>query len=489
MAYAPVGTLPTFNQLVKFSSDYKETVPENIVGDLAESWEVSPEGTEITFKLHQEVKWHDGTPFTAEDVLYSLDKINDVNRSAISGWFPAYESTKKIDDHTVKVHLTYPSASFMLSLASSYSQIQANHLAGIDDQSAEFMVGTGPFILEDFKVRVHLKWKRNPDYFKKDKYDNQLPYLEGIDFYQSNIANLNDMLLGRRIDIRSPFIGSTSSSSYNLLRDGAPELLWQKKYNDYGAAMYLNLNHQPLNDIRVRRAMGLVLDQESLIIGYAHDPMFGIPGQGLLNTSQGLPQEETAKLMGWDKPYAERVTEAKKLMAEAGYLNGFKLTMLGTGSSASYAGANIVFADTLRKTLNINSEVIPGLSGMEIQNRLDEGAYDLYNKALTVGLDPAQLVTYFGTDGYDNNSHYSNPELDRILAELDRIIDPDKRREAIWEIERILLTDLPALPTGIFVPSFKSYYPHVKNPRWTDQKYSDICQFEDVWMDESLRIK
>ncbi|MFA5317608.1 MAG: ABC transporter substrate-binding protein, partial [Dehalococcoidales bacterium] len=127
--YGPCAQLPVFNQLVMFDINYKECVPETIVGDLAESWEWSEDGKAITFKLHQGVKWHDGVPFTSNDVIYSLDKMNDVNRSVITDWFPAYESTEKIDDYTVKVHLKYPSASFMTALAQGESQIQALHLA------------------------------------------------------------------------------------------------------------------------------------------------------------------------------------------------------------------------------------------------------------------------------------------------------------------------------------------------------------------------
>ena len=219
-AYGPTGTLPTFNQLVMFNINYKETVPENIIGDLADSWETSPDGTEITFHLHPGVKWHDGMPFTAADVVYSMDKMTDIKRSAIADWFPAYESSEAIDDNTVKVNLKYASASFMISLAAGESVIQAKHLAGTDDQSTEFMIGTGPFILEDYKVRVHLKWRRNPEYWKQDRYGNQLPYLDGIIFYEADGANTSEMLIGRRLDLRSTTTGAATTSTYEYLKEG-----------------------------------------------------------------------------------------------------------------------------------------------------------------------------------------------------------------------------------------------------------------------------
>lgn len=484
VSYGPMATLPVFNQLVMYDNNYKETVAESIIGDLAESWETSQDGKEITFKVHRGVKWQDGVSFTADDVIFSLDKMADVNRSVIADWFPAYQSTEKIDDYTVKVHLKYPSAGFMLSLAQGESQIQPLHLSGTDDQSAEFMVGTGPFILEEYLPGVHLKYKRNPDYWKKDKNGNQMPYMDGL-FYLHTVND--DMVISRRIDIRSLVSGAATLSTYNYLKQGAPEILWQRRDKSGGNLIFLNTKHPPLDDIRVRRAMGLVLNEENLIIGYSGDVMFGLPGSGILPPAWGLPKEEVTKLMGWDKPYEERVAEAQRLMTEAGYPNGFKLNMMSSGvGSTAAAGATLVYADTLKKYLKIDAEVSAGLGVIELEKRAKEGDYDTYTYFLPSS-DPLQLATYFRTGGFANHANYSNPDMDKIMDELDHILDSNKREEAVWSIERTLLTDLPALPTGTFTPTLMPYYPYVKNLRWNYISYSNVNRLEDVWLDESLR--
>ncbi|MFA5316354.1 MAG: ABC transporter substrate-binding protein [Dehalococcoidales bacterium] len=486
--YGPTAQLPVFNQLVILNPEYKEWVLENLVGDLAESWETSEDGMEITFKLRQGVKWHDGVPFTANDVIYSLDKMNDVNRSAISDWFPAYESTEKIDDYTVKVHLKYPSASFLLTLAQGESQIQALHLAGTDAQSLEFMVGTGPFIITEYRPQVNIKYERNPDYWKKDQYGNQLPYLDGVEFYNSTFAAAQDALISRRLDMLGPISGAGRLDVYQYLVEGAPELLFQRRDRYSGSIIYLNTKHPPLDDIRVRRALGLVLVEEDLIIGYANDAMFGKPGVGILHQDFGLPEEEINELMGWDKPYEERVAEAQQLMADAGYPDGFKLNVLTIETTEASAGATLVFAEALRSKLNVDVSIGSGMGQIELMKRLDEDNYDTYT-CMTNFSNFSLLDTYFGTTGYANWSRYSNPELDKMLAELDSVIDPDERREAIWAIERVLLTDLPALPTGCYIPNYIPYYPYVKNPRWSNVTYPNICRMEDIWIDESLRPK
>jgi len=488
VGYGPTAGLPVFNQMVMFNIDYKDVVPENIVGDLAERWETNSDGTEITFYLHQGIKWHDGVAFTSDDVVYSLDKMADVNRSVIYDWFTAYESTEKIDEYTVKVHLKYPSAGFMIALAQGESEIQSLHLSGADPQSADFMVGTGPFILTEYKPGVHMKWERNPDYWKYDKYGNQLPYLDGMTMYHMAASTADDLLISRRLDLIGPPHGVGIKSRIDYLKQGAPELLWQKRERITGSVIFLNTKHQPLDDVRVRRALGLVLDERDLIIGYAGDPALGITDVGLLHPSFGLPKEEVLKLMGWDKPYEERVAEAQRLMAEAGYPDGFRMNMMSTETTEGRAGATLVFAEALRKYLKINVEVSVGLGSIELNKRLTEDNYDTYTYTLDVP-DPVQLNIFFGTTGYSNWSKYANPDLDKMLVELDRILDPTKRREAIQAIERVLLTDLPALPTGCFPPAMMPYYPWVKNLRWMPLLYSNINRLEDVWIDESLRIK
>lgn len=489
--YGPGVTLPVFNQLVMFSLDYKETVPETIIGDLAESWETSSDGKEITFKLHQGVKWHDGVPFTADDVIYSMDKMTDVIRSAIADWFPAYDHTEKIDDYVVKVHLKYASAGFLMTLAQGESQIQPLHLAGLaseNSQSAEFMVGTGPFILTEYLPGVHYKYKRNPDYWKKDKYNNQLPYLDNIYYHISPYETTKDLLISRKLDIPNTIQGAGTLDTYNYLKNGAPELLWQRRDRSIASMFFINTKHPPLDDIRVRRAMGLVLNEEDIIIGYAGDVKFGIPDSGVLPPSFGFPKEEILNLMGWDKPYDQRVAEAQQLMAEAGYPNGFKLNMMSTQSVKGDAGATLVFAEALHRQLKLDVEIRTGLGQIELQKRLKEDDYDVMTQKITTS-DLVQLNIYLTTGGYANYANYSNPKLDEILAGLDHILDPEKRREEIWAIERILLTDLPLLPTGVYTPEFMAYYPWVKNLRFNTISYSNANRMEDIWIDPSIAAK
>lgn len=493
--YGPLTDLPCFNQLVIFDMAYKGISSKTIIGDLAESWEMNSDGTEITFKLHEGVKWHDGMLFTADDVVYSLEKMTDPQRSAISDSYPAYDGVEKIDDYTVLIRLKYPSAGFMMALAGPNSQIQAKHLAGTDSQSIDFMVGTGPFIITEAKTGIDTRWKRNPDYFKKDKYGNQLPYLDAL--YLVNVSSGiqgDDLFISRRLDVRNLVVAGSSLENFNTLRNGAPEALYQTTVKTDSIAFFINTTRKPLDDVRVRRALALVEEEENIIIGFSGDAMFGVTDTGLLHPSMGLPPAEIKSLMGWDQPFEDRVAEAKRLLAEAGYPDGFKLEIMaqrastvgGASTATGHPGASLVLADTFRRYLNIDAQVL-GLSQIELDQRVKNNNYDINCQSFYVNDDPSQLATYFGSNGQAGWSKYANPELDTLMANLDRVIDPAQRQQDIWSIERTLLTDLPALPTGVFSTRNMFYYPHVKNLRFQTQQYSNICRLEDVWIDPALK--
>ncbi|MEW6142351.1 MAG: ABC transporter substrate-binding protein [Chloroflexota bacterium] len=155
-----------FSNLVYFDPTKRDTDPKNLVGDLAERWEISPDGKSYTFYLRSGIKWHDGKPFTADDVVYNLDKLADPKRSLQAGVFPAYQKSEKVNDLTVKVTLSRPQPSFLANLAGGYSVFVAPK-AGDNYQSTDFLIGTGPFMFKSRTPGSNLSFVKNPNYFKK----------------------------------------------------------------------------------------------------------------------------------------------------------------------------------------------------------------------------------------------------------------------------------------------------------------------------------
>jgi ABC-type transport system substrate-binding protein len=136
---------PMYNQLVEFNP----LKPSEIIGDLAKSWEVSPDGMTYTFTLHDNVTWWDGKPLTADDVVFSLNRMVEEGkpRPRVGLLRPSLKAAEVVDPYTVRVHLKLPSPSFLQFLAVDYMKIVPKHVvgAGVDINVWENIVGSGPF--------------------------------------------------------------------------------------------------------------------------------------------------------------------------------------------------------------------------------------------------------------------------------------------------------------------------------------------------------
>lgn len=149
---------------------------------LAKSWEVSPDGMEYTFKLNEGVKWHDGKPFTADDVVFSMTDMLPKTHGRARVILGKYlDSVEKIDDHTVKMKLKSPFSAFIIMFEPGFAPMMPKHIyAGTDyltNPANQKPVGTGPFMFKEWKRGEFIKLERNPNYWKEGK-----PYLDELIF-------------------------------------------------------------------------------------------------------------------------------------------------------------------------------------------------------------------------------------------------------------------------------------------------------------------
>jgi len=463
---SPTPMVPIFNNLLRLDINYFEAVNAAIIGDLAKTWEVSDDKMTFTFHLERGVTWHDGMPFTADDVVYSMEKIMDPERSTTGKFFPSFESIKKVDDYTVIIQLKFPTATFLLRLCMERAVMQAKHLAGTDSKSTDFIVGTGPFMFKSYKEGVAFESQRNPNYFRfdPDYPENRLPYLDGMIIHIMKGTAVNDALVAGRTDFRRTPIQDQETKEQIEAQN--PNLSWLRGRNKAPYMIFMNSKFEPFKDVRVRRAFGLVMRQEDQIIARSGAIPWGDLGRGFFHVSWGLPKEEIAEIMGWNQPYEARVAEAQKLMKEAGYANGFKLEMVSAQSGRQRSIVDhIALADKLTKYLNIECELLdlPTAQALERQVSGDFGTYAVV-KSVYFG-DPDDNSALYATGGANNIGSYSNPEVDKLFDLAAREMDFAKRLALANEIERILLVDLPALPTGNFPANFFVVNPWLKNFR------------------------
>src|SRR5215469_7551830 len=175
---API--MGVFNNLVVFDPNQKQNRLDDIIPELADSWSWNPDGTELTFKLHAGVKWHDGKPFTANDVKCTWDLLQGTSQdklrlNAREAWWLNLDHVSADGELQATFHLKRRQPSFLALLASGFTPVYPCHVGAA--AMRQHPIGTGPFKFVEFKPNQSIKVERNPDYWKKG-----LPYLDGIEW-------------------------------------------------------------------------------------------------------------------------------------------------------------------------------------------------------------------------------------------------------------------------------------------------------------------
>jgi peptide/nickel transport system substrate-binding protein len=497
-AWAAVFLMPVYNTLVTLAPEYQSPTLANIAPDLAEKWTISPDGKVYTFNLVKTVKWHDGKPFTADDVKYSFDKMMDVKSgSRVATSFPTGMVVDKIDDFTIKMTLPAASPGFLVNLTSGYLVIQPKHLAAADNKVPAFAVGTGPFKFKSYLPNSLWEVEKNKDYFKKDAKGMQLPYLDGVQIYiLPGMTGTTDAFIAKKLDMTNPMQVLYQAADVNKVKANAPEAKALGSGGSTGYHMYLRKNFGPFMDPNVIKAMGLVFSSEDQILARFGDLYFGFPGMGFFNSTWGNPTTEIAKVMGWAdasgkmKTYDERIKEAQALMKASKYPDGFTIRMVYAAVAGNHSETSFTqYGDTLKKYLNIKYELKPYATNPEAYKARDAGDWEMFNEVLyATSPDPDSYIPFFKTGGSSNFMGYSNPKVDALFTQQAVEMDAIKRQQMTREIERLVLAELPILP-GAFLKGNIYYYPYVHNVLTYQMIYGPENRLEYVWMEAAKQYK
>ena len=438
-----------FNSLVRTDPMKAEVSIKNMVPDLAESWEISADGKTYTFNLRRGVKFHDGRPFTSKDVKYSLDKLLDPKRSAYSAYFSPVDSVEIVDDYTVRVRLSHPYPGLLVYLAPPYVVMLPEHLKDVNPKSTDFLVGTGPF---KFKKQIPGKvtiYERNPDYFRKG-----LPYLDGWEIYTLKHGPMVDAFIGGKTDVAGNMRAYFDRNIAHILkvRKYAPEaVIGQKPALTERGIFFSFMRQGPWRDIRVRRAMAKVLDYSEAVVPSTGGPKMGaVEGAGLLpfGISGAFSKEEVAKGYGVDTPLEQRIAEAKKLMKEAGYADGFDLD--GISRQGGWAVDTMSYlADVWKRHLNINLKVrlLPGSVHFPLR---DKGEFDITfeGSPQPLGVGAFNFLNRFVSGQITNYSKWSNKEYDALVAQLMQEMDEARMVELARKAQAIFYAEVPNIILG-----------------------------------------
>src|ERR1700736_5499059 len=251
-----------FNYLVVYDQHVAQNSMRSIVPELATSWSLNEEGIELTFPLRRGVKWHDGKPFTAQDVKCTWDLLSGKTSEKLrinprKSWYSNVEEVTTNGDYEVTFRLKRPQPALLALLASGWAPIYPCHVSPRDMRSRP--IGTGPFKFVEFKPNEVIRVTKNPDYWKAGR-----PYLDGIEWtIIRDVATRNLAFIAGKTDLYSPH--GVTIPILKDIKSQAPQLICEVAPTKVNRSLIINRDKAPFDNADLRRAMSLTLDRKAFI--------------------------------------------------------------------------------------------------------------------------------------------------------------------------------------------------------------------------------
>lgn len=469
----PSAIAPVFNQLLQL-----DPLDESkVVADLAKSWEyTTPDKTELVFKLQDaNISFHDGKPFSAEDVKATYDWLRSPPKGVTSQRTTGARNIDSVeipDPKTVRFHLKSPGASFLSGICNHAYAMGAKHIV---DQTNTLLdaqqrpTGTGPFVFKDWKRDNVIEMERNKSYWRPNR-----PYLDGVQLYiiQENTTAVTNFLSGQLL-----FLSNFQASDIPQIQKGlgnkgtihsAPGLA--------KAAVIPNGTRPPFNDPRMREALSAAVDRNQFNQVISE-------GRGVLGSylnPQGpwaLPQADFIKFTGYDG--RANIQKAKQLMAAAGYADGFKGRMPvrqdferhGVTVQAMLKQAGFDFSIDVQKSAVYTDRILTP-------------DWDITTHVWSIPADDpddsfAEMLISPDRAGR-NWAKITIPEVDRLFDQQRVEFDVEKRKQLVHEADKAALGQYPNMilaygpDLAAWQVALKDYKPHISP--YTNQR------FENAWL-------
>ncbi len=438
------GTLYTltsklFDGLLSYDAQ-RQPVPR-----LATSWSVSEDGLVWTFELRPGVRWHDGQPFTAADVAYSLQEVwRKYNSRGVTTFAPVRE-VQTPEPLRVVLQLQRPAPYLLSALSSIDAQVLPRHLYEgsnpLTNPHNTRPVGTGPFRFASWDRGVSINLVRNEHYWDADK-----PHLDALVF--RIIPDLT--AASAALETNAIQLASVALSDVKRLR-GVPRLQVSEidaPYSPGLVGLEFNLERPVLQDVRVRQALAHAIDRDFIVrniyFGFARPAFSAFPASMSDFYDDSVPR------------YPFDLQRAEALLEEAGLHKGSDGIRLTLHNDPNPANETLKIAHYLRATLAkigvrlvIRSQDFP-----EYVNRVyTRRDFDTTLISATAGPDPVLGTQRFYHSGnfkpgiaFSNGARYANPEVDALLDAAQSEADPTKRRTLYHKFQQLVLTDLPKIP-------------------------------------------
>jgi peptide/nickel transport system substrate-binding protein len=476
-----VPMMGVMNNLVMYKQDVPQNSQQSIVPDLAESWSWNDDGTRLTFKLRAGVKWHDGKPFTANDVKCTWDLLRGEGGERLrlnprKEWWQNVDRVTADSNLDATFQLKRPQPALLTLLASGYSPIYPCHVSPA--QMRQRPIGTGPFKFVEFKPNEYIKVARNPDYWKPGR-----PYLDGVEY--TIIPNRSTAILAfiaGKFDMTFPY-----EVTIPLLKDiktQSPQATCEVGMASESIGVLVNRTVAPFDNAELRRAMALTLDRKSFIdiLGQGEGEIGGAlmpPPQGVW----GMPQEMVQTLPGYGGDVQKSREEARAIMQKLGYGPDKRLPVkISTRNLAVYRDPAAILIDQL-KEIYIDGE----LETIETANwvpKLMRKDFKVGLNVLGTAVDDPDVYFYqnYVCNSARNYMGYCDQNFDKMVDQQSMEADPAKRKKLVWDIDHKLQEDM-ARPIIYHLRAATCWQPEVKGLTMMTNSQYNGWRFEDVWLD------
>ena len=435
------------NNLVRFDPNVAEEGPDTILPWLAKSWDVSTDGKTYTFKLEEGVTFHDGTPFTSEHAAFTLDAIRTKSGdqeafgksyggtgevlSVVSyqAWYQFIDELLTPDDNTLVVKLTQPQPSFLNVLSVEQAASIMNKTTALSEPLAlrRKVGGTGPFQFVSYDPGENYTVERYPGYW-----DQPRPYLDRIvTFIIPSEGTAVSAFRAGQLD----YMQVKKPEVMELVRSDMPLTQIVSRTRLGFGNLFYNTDNLPFSNQKVRRAMSLVIDRKGMWETAYH-------GLGEWFTAAmppgywGLPDDRLNALPEFAWTMDQRITEAKKLLAEGGYPNGFDTVAI---TWPGFMTEIAVYTQDALKQIGINQEVRP-IERAPFYELVFAKDFEMASWTFGTKLnDPDGVLFEFYYCGSDRNySDYCDRDISDKIEQQSAITDPVTRRELVWDIQELI---------------------------------------------------
>ncbi len=476
-----------YEPLVDFDGKDLHPVP-----GVAQSWDTSPDGLSYTFHLRPEARWSNGTPLTAQDfvnsykrtltprlaaefsyflwVLKNAQKYNDPNGGLTDF---GEVGVHALDDHTLRLDLEHP-APYFLNLVAGRTwypiYLPAIEKTGAADDRAnqrwtlpDSFVGNGPFVLAAWTVNQSVVVTKNPQYW-----DAAHTRLNEIRFYPYDNNDAEERAF-RAGQLHKTYPSNIPPAKIDVYRREHPELL---RIPPYLGSYYfmLNITRAPLDDVRVRRALSMTVDRDSIVKN--------VTRAGQPAASSYVPPGMSGYVCSKPVPYDP--DGARKLLAEAGHPGGAGLAPVDLLFNTSEVHKQI--AEAVQQMWKKELGVTVNLRNEEWKVYLTDRRAMNYTMAragwIASYLDPLAFLENFLANGLNNNTGFASADYDRLLARSHQDTDPAARNRDFDEAETILLDAAPVIPLYFYTNPYL-IAPSVQG--W-DDNLLDFHPYQSVWL-------